>query len=117
MKKYKNTTALLLAILFSSAACSSDDTIKAKPDIEIAQLQAMNVTVEDISNKGNPSDVRVSFQKAEQNDLIAKYYIIYQSLSNSLTGVSCLCFNFHRESQSRFILNTPFDIHGFFREI
>lgn len=59
-----------------------NNTDDVSPDIKF--LKATNITLEDVANNGNPSDIQVSFTGAEMNEIVSSYYLIYSPANSPL---------------------------------
>ncbi|WP_222983077.1 serine hydrolase domain-containing protein [Flagellimonas meishanensis] len=81
---------LFLFLIFSCSTDSQDSTLEEVPMEEINPLdvqvqQARNIILEDIANKGNASDLRVSFERAPNEENIKEYRVIIAKTSTTLT--------------------------------
>lgn len=75
-------------MLSAAMACNSDDTMENELDID--DIKASIVNLQDIADNGDPSDIQFSFSSAAMEDLISSYYVIYQPAGSPLATTPLL---------------------------
>lgn len=99
----KNSTkkAILLNFLFLvviNISCGNDDE---DPILDISKYKALSISVEDIDNNGNASDVSISFTPAAANDEITEYRLVYAKVSSNTEVTATLLKSLDQPSYSK----------------